>query len=141
LLIAQLGNCALAVVIVVIDTSAAPTRIFIVVIVVLRIADPCGELAQATAAALLSAFPADFFFCMGPCKHCIRERSSRLRETAQMIATPGINAERADEREFSRDDQQPFLSPVHRGVGSISLRYAKFRSGVARKVRLKWRMS
>jgi hypothetical protein len=61
LLIAQLGNCALAAVIVVIDTSAAPTRILNVVMVVLRIADPCGELAQATAAALLSAFPADFF--------------------------------------------------------------------------------
>jgi len=57
LLTAQLGNCALAVVAVASGTSAGPIRILQVVIVVLRMDMMCGEFAQATAAALLSALP------------------------------------------------------------------------------------
>jgi hypothetical protein len=61
LVTAQLGNCALAVVTVASDTSAAPIRILKVVIVVLRMDVMCAEFAQATAAALSSALPAEFF--------------------------------------------------------------------------------
>jgi hypothetical protein len=57
---AQGGNCALAEVIVAIDTSAAAIRILNVVIVILRIVVMCGEFAPAIAAALLKTLPGDF---------------------------------------------------------------------------------
>ena len=53
---AQVGNCALAEVTVVIDTSAATIRFLNVVIVVLRIVVLYGELAPAITAALLRMY-------------------------------------------------------------------------------------
>jgi hypothetical protein len=72
---AQGGSCALAEVIVAIDTSAAAIRILNVVIVILRIVVMCGEFAPAIAAALLKTLPGDFSR-QALCRRCVEESSS-----------------------------------------------------------------
>ncbi len=73
---AQLGNCALAEVTAVIDTSAAAMRVLNVVIVVLRVVVLCGEFALAITAAL-GALPTDFLqllICQHPSAQMHRAR-------------------------------------------------------------------
>jgi hypothetical protein len=71
---AQGGSCALAEVIVAIDTSAAAITILNVVIVILRIVVMCGEFAPAIAA-LLKTLPGDFSR-QALCRRCVEESSS-----------------------------------------------------------------